>query len=77
MFFLEQLVTHVSAEYFKAIFLEAFLQFGENETVQSLLSTYIKLVPEARKRVTTIGSIERLENSLHRIIKGHTGKHVS
>lgn len=68
MFFLEHLLPHISAEYFKAIFLEPFLTLGEHESVQSLLTIYLKLVPEARKRVGTLGSIERLENSLHRII---------
>jgi hypothetical protein len=78
MFFLEHLIPHISALYFKSVFQEACLALGEKENVQVILMSFVRLVPEMRKRLDHSSAIERLEVScLKRVIEGHTQKHIS
>jgi cellobiose-specific phosphotransferase system component IIA len=61
--FLEHLVMNISKQYFSQVFLEAYLSF-ENDPVPSILSGFVRLVPQVRFKVDDARAIQRLDQSL-------------
>ena len=70
LLFLEKLLPQISKTYFKLTFMEVYLSF-KNDSTMDLLLYFIRLAPEVRRKLDDSKSIEKLENALLVINQRH------
>ena len=63
LLFLEKLLPQISKNYLKSTFLEVYLSF-KNDSTMDLLLYFVRLAPDVRKKLDDSKSIEKLDNAL-------------